>query len=121
MKSILVLSLLSDVAGRGSVAMAQSSGTFAATRNMTTERMGHTATLLTNGKVLIAGGIAIVSSGFPARATAELYDPATGTFTNTGDMTTARAGHTATLLPNGNFASLASQIELSLKFFERHR
>jgi len=66
--------------------------------SMTTARNDHTATLLPDGKVLIAGGSD--SNGF-SLATAELYDAASGTFTPTGSMTSARQGHTATLLPNG--------------------
>jgi len=80
------------------IAPAQSPGTFTPTGSMITSRTGYTATLLPNGKVLIAGG------GYPSPtvlASAELYDPASGIFTPTGDMTTGRAGHTATLLPNG--------------------
>src|SRR5262245_43199916 len=66
------------------VALAQHTGTFTPTGNMNVPRSSHIATLLTNGKVLIAGG-----SSAPGKwlSTAELYDPATGTFTPTGDMT----------------------------------
>ncbi len=65
--------------------------------DMGTERAWHTATLLQNGKVLIAGGF----NGTEVLATAELFDPAAGTFTPTGDMTSPRFAHTATLLQNG--------------------
>lgn len=84
----------------GKIALPQSQGAFAPTGDLTTQRMGHTATLLTNGKVLIAGGAAILS-GWPLWSSAELYDPLTGTFALTNSMTTPRAGHTATLLPDG--------------------
>jgi hypothetical protein len=67
-----------------------------ATGSLATARGLHTATLLPNGKVLVAGG------GFgTAFASAELYDPGTGTWTATGSLATARESHTATLLPNG--------------------
>ena len=65
------------------------------TGSLNTARDSHTATLLPNGMVLVAGGLG------PVRASAELYDPASGTWTPTDSLNTARAQHTATLLPNG--------------------
>ena len=75
-------------------------GAFAGAGNMTTGRFGHTATLLGNGAVLIAGSQQQVFNN-AAIASAELYDPAAGTFSRTGDMTTGRFLQTATLLPDG--------------------
>src|SRR5208337_4930807 len=57
----------------------------------------HTATLLPNGQVLVAGGF----DNAGLTNSAELYNPATGTWTLTGSLNTARSQHTATLLPNG--------------------
>jgi hypothetical protein len=65
-----------------------------------TTRAFHTATLLNDGTVLIAGGITDFTGD--ATSSAEIFNPATGAFTaTTGTMTTPRAGHTATLLANG--------------------
>ena len=75
-------------------------GTWAATGSMTTARTSHTATLLPNGQVLVAGGEGCLVN-CPVLASAELYNPATGAWTPTASMTVARYGHTATLLPNG--------------------
>ena len=73
-------------------------GTWTATGSLIGGRYVHTATLLPNGKVLVAGG---VSSSTSALASAEVYDPATGTWTATGSLIASRYLHTATLLPNG--------------------
>ena len=60
--------------------------------------MGHTATLLPNGKVLVTGGWHGVGLYL---ASAELYDPDTNTWSSAGSMTTGRYYHTATLLSDG--------------------
>jgi hypothetical protein len=86
-----------------------STGSFSVTGSMAAARALHTATLLPNGTVLVAGG-------GDENSTAEVYDPATGSFSTTGGMEIGRSGHTATLLPNGSvlvagggiFAGLAS-------------
>ena len=70
---------------------------FVITGSLATARNGHTATLLPNGKVLVAGG----RNGNSILASAELYDPASGTWSATGSLVFARGAHTATLLPNG--------------------
>src|SRR5215469_5013439 len=95
MKTALMLLLWCAAA-----APAQSSvGAFTATGAMTTARYWHTATLLNNGQVLIAGGV--TNSSFSTTASAELYDPTRGTFSPTGNMTAPRAFHAAILLPDG--------------------
>jgi hypothetical protein len=82
------------------LALAGSAGattfTFAPTGDMNLPRVDHTAALLPDGRVLVAGGYApLVTS------TAEIYDPATGKWTFTGSMTVERAIYTATSLQNG--------------------
>jgi large repetitive protein len=67
------------------------------TGSLKTARFHHTATLLPDGRVLAVGG----ERGHNPLATAELYDPGTGTWSGTGSLSTARDSHTATLLPNG--------------------
>lgn len=70
---------------------------FTPTGSMKFARADHTATLLPDGRVLIAGG----SNGLSLLATAEIYDPATGKFTQTGILAIPRKQHTATALPGG--------------------
>lgn len=78
-----------------------STGRFSATSSMSVPRVSHTATLLPDGRVLITGGSAGAQFSGVATANAELYDPDTGTFQNTGQMSSPRLGHSATLLNNG--------------------
>jgi hypothetical protein len=72
-------------------------GEFSPTGSMSDPGMSGTATLLSDGRVLVAGGR---STSGPL-AGAELYDPATGRFSRTGSLVTARDEDTATPLPDG--------------------
>jgi large repetitive protein len=76
------------------------SGNFQKTGSMNVARVGHTATLLSNGQVLVAGGDnSALGGGY--LSSAELYNPSTGSWTITGSMTTARQSHQAVLLSKG--------------------
>src|SRR5437762_181447 len=76
---------------------------FEETGSLGQARADHTATLLPDGKVLVVGGLQDGQSGsnYHVISSAELYDPATGTWTTTGNLAKARGDHTATLLSNG--------------------
>ncbi len=82
-------------------------GTFTATGPMSTPRMWHTATALADGRVLFVGGTVDfdatgqATTPDPTMTTAEIYDPAAGTFTATGGPGLARVGSAATLLNDG--------------------
>ena len=79
-------------------------GIWSVTGSLVPGRLGHSATLLPNGKVLVEGGSNTVGSGLTST---KLYDMALNVgagdwiSTLTGDLTTPRYIHTATLLPNG--------------------
>jgi Galactose oxidase, central domain len=106
---------VADASASAEAAVTVVASGFLSASTLRTPRGGHTATLLPNGKVLVAGGIDsatsfVETSGSPGEsmplcghpvASAELYDPATATFSATGSMSAARAFHTATLLPSG--------------------
>lgn len=94
-----LLCLLVFLLGIDPAVVQAQSGTWSPTGSMSSPRLYHTATLLSNGQVLVAGGYG--TAGGPAQASAELYNPATGTWSPTGTMNAARITHTATLLPNG--------------------
>jgi len=71
---------------------------FSATGNMVVSRDWHSATLLPDGRVLIVGGRTSSGNNYTHAASAEIYNPATGVFSATTAMSTARSGHTAVLV-----------------------
>lgn len=75
--------------------------TWAETAPMVTPRRAHTATLLATGRVLVVGGERHDTS-FQPTASAELFDPTSGTWQQVAPMSVARASHTATLLATGH-------------------
>jgi hypothetical protein len=103
-------------------------GTFSPTGSMAAPRSQHTSTLLDDGRVLITGGLsgsspptggAITLAGYRTvevdsfLATAEIYDPTTGTFGKTGSMSGPHRGHTATLLADGRVLVIGNGGETS--------
>lgn len=93
----LAASLALSIITPCSLAQVPTAGSWGSTGSMSAARFQHSATLLPNGLVLVAGG----SDGANAYKSAELYDPATGTWNSTGAMNFARQNHSATLLSNG--------------------
>ncbi len=99
-------------------------GDWALTDSLNTGRYFHTATLLQNGKVLVAGGAFAVGNMFYQLKSCELYDPPTGHWSIAASMNVQRSGHTATLLPNGKVLvaggnySISSTTDIFLKSCE---
>ncbi|HEX5052916.1 MAG TPA: hypothetical protein VFZ65_14160 [Planctomycetota bacterium] len=98
------------VVTRGCEIFDPANDTLSPTGDLTVPRAGHDATLLANGKVLVTGGLADYVNPLTnllvvlntAQDTAELYDPASGTWTAVpGTMASRHSGHTQTLLPSG--------------------
>lgn len=73
-------------------------GAVLAAHPMLEPRSGHSATLLSDGRVLIAGGMRRNQDFYRS---AEMYDPVTNAFRLTGELNTQRVGHAAVLLRSG--------------------
>ncbi|MBI4801835.1 MAG: Ig-like domain-containing protein [Elusimicrobia bacterium] len=91
--------LTSEASNTVNITIQFAAAAFVPTGSMSMGRHIHTATLLTNGKALVAGGN---NGGYIYLSSAELYDPGTEAFSTTGPMNSRRGrGHTATLLGDG--------------------
>ncbi|MGA8501557.1 MAG: kelch repeat-containing protein [Candidatus Sulfotelmatobacter sp.] len=96
--SLVITLALAAIASRDTGSPSLRVGALAPTASMLEPRSGQSATLLPNGKVLIAGGMRRNQDFYKS---AELYDPATGKFQPTGEMNQRRVGHIAVLLRSG--------------------
>ena len=97
----LVLAVVAALPLGGTAARAAGPGAFEHAGVMTEPRIGHTGTLLADGRVLLAGGAPAPDAAARYLSTTETWDPATATFTTSGGLTEGRGGHTATLLEDG--------------------
>jgi hypothetical protein len=95
-------------------------GAFSSIGNMTVARADHSATLLPDGRVLIAGGVSSASDlGLQQPlASAELYDPSTHSFTPTGSMMVPRNSPGAVLLANGKVLIVGGSQDLSAEIYD---
>ena len=83
--------------GKGEASAAPGEWRWALTGSLNEARSGHTATLLSDGRVLVAGGLAPSA----ITASAEVFDPVAGVWSVVGSMAAPRVGHTATRLADG--------------------
>lgn len=94
-------------------------GRFTSTASMGTAREGQTATLLPDGRVLVAGGVNTSSGAATALNTAELFDPASGTFSPTSHpMAVERYAHYAVLLGTGQVLVGGGFPDISAELFD---
>jgi CBS domain/Kelch motif/Galactose oxidase, central domain len=100
LRARLILSILTSLLIGVTPVVAQQPA-WSGTNALGTPRFDHTATLLTNGKVLVVGGLVRCTPACQATNTAELYDPATGAWSSAGTLPAALGTHAAVRLQNG--------------------
>ncbi len=102
-KSLTMMTIAFLLLSTTSVQVMAKVGAFSPTGSLSQARGFHSATLLKDGRVLVAGGFSFspLHPSFPFFSSAEVYDPHTGTWSFTGSMSVPRAAHTATLLKDG--------------------
>ena len=94
--------------------------------NLTRPRNLHVASLLQNGKVLIAGGNAVLPPAgegvweFDGLVSAEIFDPETGVSTPTGDLTASRSKDHGILLPDGRVLIISRDYKLPVEMYDTH-
>src|SRR5262249_22130992 len=81
------------------------------TSSLSQPRRSHSATLLTNGRILVAGGF-----GAAALGSFQIFDPATQTWSGTNNLANARVNHTATLMANGTAMLVGGGLENNVAF-----
>lgn len=122
----MAIVLLAGIFGSGAVGAApgQATGTWRPAGSLRTARAGHSATLMPDGKVLVAGGCALLPESplSPAELagadrcstptpSAEIYDPSTNAWLPTQDANVARVGHSAVLLKDGKVLLMGGNVD----------
>ena len=91
-------------------------GSSSLTGGMSTPRAATTATVLSDGRVLVTGGYGIDPVG--TAASAEIYDPSSGTWSGAGEMSTKRKGHTMTVLPDGRVLVVGGAVRQATEIYD---
>jgi len=85
-------------------------GVWTSTGGLVGSRWFHVAVLLSNGRVLVVGGLTLSGTVGIEVATAEIYNPSTGTWSSASSMSLARYGHSLTLLPSGKILAAGGEV-----------
>ena len=93
-------------------------GTFTLTGSMHTSRVFHSATLMGNGDVLVAGGFTYNGVSYPILSSAEVYNPSTGKFTVTFSMNHPRCYQSSLLLPSGDVLEISGSFTTTAELYD---